>query len=247
MILMIIFPNLVTSGEYYNTFFKKQDSIFEKNNSIFSKMTFACLSQATATSKRVFYQTQNTFNRIQNTFITDEIHDQGKNLHFPSVISRNTCSPAVFGWFFMKTVFLTQTKQYTSADSSFCWAFALSTMIRHSVHFFLGQLTKERPMRFDSDKIYEATKFLNDLEFHKRLRIGSNRAENSFNFRKFLWIFEWTEQKKRVDNDTNSKTKIFRKESANWPIRRRLFRWNYCKTNSYSSWCYWSSKFFLSK
>ena len=44
----------------------------------FSKMTFACLSQATATSNRVFHQTQNTFNRIQNTFITDEIHDQGK-------------------------------------------------------------------------------------------------------------------------------------------------------------------------
>ena len=41
-------------------------------------MTFACLSQATATSARVFHQTQNTFNRIQNTFITDEIHDQGK-------------------------------------------------------------------------------------------------------------------------------------------------------------------------
>ena len=40
-------------------------------------MTFACLSQATATSKRVFHQTQNTFNRIQNTFITDEIHDTG--------------------------------------------------------------------------------------------------------------------------------------------------------------------------
>ena len=45
-------------------------------------MTFACLSQATATSKRVFHQTQNTFNRIQNTFITDEIHDQGKTFYF---------------------------------------------------------------------------------------------------------------------------------------------------------------------
>ena len=43
-------------------------------------MTFACLSQATATSKRVFHQTQNTFNRIHNTFITDEIHDQGKTI-----------------------------------------------------------------------------------------------------------------------------------------------------------------------
>ena len=45
-------------------------------------MTFACISQATALSKRVFHQTQNTFNRIQDTFITDEIHDQGKNLYW---------------------------------------------------------------------------------------------------------------------------------------------------------------------
>ena len=62
----------------------------------FSKMTFACLSQAIATSARVFHQTQNTFNRIQNTFITDEIHDQGKNFRFRSEISKNTCSPADF-------------------------------------------------------------------------------------------------------------------------------------------------------
>jgi len=74
----------------------------------------------------------------------------------------------------MKTVCLTQTKQFISADSSFCWAFALSTMIRHSIHYFLGRLAMEQPMRYDKDKIYEATKFLNDLEFHKRLRIGSN-------------------------------------------------------------------------
>ena len=39
-------------------------------------MTFDCLSQATATSARVFHQTQNTFNQM-NTFITNEIHDQG--------------------------------------------------------------------------------------------------------------------------------------------------------------------------
>ena len=62
-----------------------RDQSFKTN---FSKMTFACLSQATATSARVFHQTQNTFNRIQNTFITDEIHDQGKNYHFRSEILR---------------------------------------------------------------------------------------------------------------------------------------------------------------
>jgi len=75
---------------------------------------------------------------------------------------------------------VTQTKQYISADSSFCWAFGLSTMIRHSVHYFLGQLAMERPMRFHTDKICEATKFLNDLEFHKRLRNGSYRSHKFF-------------------------------------------------------------------
>ena len=44
-------------------------------------MTFACLSQATAVSKRVFHRPQNTIDRIQNTFITNEIHDQGKNIN----------------------------------------------------------------------------------------------------------------------------------------------------------------------
>ena len=75
-------------------------------------MTFACLSQATALSKRVFHQTQNTFNRIKNTFITDEIHDQGKNYHFRSEISREASLPPDFWLYllFMKTVFVTQAK-----------------------------------------------------------------------------------------------------------------------------------------
>ena len=60
-------------------------------------MTFACLSQATATSKRVFHQTKNTFNRIHNTFITDEIHDQGKNkvkIFFPGKVQLTLKTPA---------------------------------------------------------------------------------------------------------------------------------------------------------
>ena len=40
-------------------------------------MTFALLSEATASSQRVFHRCQNTFNRIQNSFLTNEIHDQG--------------------------------------------------------------------------------------------------------------------------------------------------------------------------
>ena len=131
-------------------------------------MTFACLSQATATSNRVFHHSQNTINRIQNTFITDEIHDQGKKF----------ISDVKFQGKLL--IILNENRvihtNHISADSSFCWAFALSTMIRHSVHYFLGQLAMERPMRFHTDKICEATTFLNGLEFHKRLRIGSNRS-----------------------------------------------------------------------
>ena len=43
-------------------------------------MTFAHLSEATASSQRVFHQSQNTFNRIQNSFVTNEIHDQGMTI-----------------------------------------------------------------------------------------------------------------------------------------------------------------------
>ena len=111
-------------------------------------MTFACLSQATATSARVFHHTQ-------NTFVTNEIHNQGNIVFVTQILHKN-----------LQNILL------IIADSSFCWAFALSTMIRHSVHFFLGQLAKEQPLRFESEKIYQATKFLNDPGFHKRLRIG---------------------------------------------------------------------------
>ena len=49
----------------------------QRSKDVFSKLTFALLSEATASSQRVFHQSQNTINRIQNSFITNEIHDQG--------------------------------------------------------------------------------------------------------------------------------------------------------------------------
>ena len=59
------------------------------------------------------------------------------------------------------------------AETSFCWAFSISTMIRHSLNYFLAQLAKERPMRFDNEILGEAIQYLNSLDFHKKLRIGS--------------------------------------------------------------------------
>ena len=124
-------------------------------------MTFAHLSAATASSQRVFHESQNTFNRIQNSFITNEIHDQGK---FSQI--------TILVWTFLKLY---------SADSSFCWAFSLSTMIRHSLNYFLAQLAKEQPARFEQDVLVEAIQFLNSLDFHKRLRIGCQDY--------LLWLF----------------------------------------------------------
>ena len=69
MILMIIFRNLVISGDIKN---QKCGLIFVNANFILSKMGFADLSQATALSRRVFIP-------IENTFITNEIHDIGKD------------------------------------------------------------------------------------------------------------------------------------------------------------------------
>ena len=51
-------------------------------------MTFACLSQATATSARVFHHTQNTFNQM-NTFVTNEIHDQGNIVFVTQILHKN--------------------------------------------------------------------------------------------------------------------------------------------------------------
>ena len=113
---------------------------------IFSKMTFAHLSQATAKSQRVFHRSQ-----IQNSLMSIEIHDQGK-------ITKTT---------------LRNYHYVLSAKTAFCWAFSISTMIRHSLNYFLAQLAKERPMRFDNEKLGEAIQYLNSLDFHKRLRIGS--------------------------------------------------------------------------
>ena len=113
-------------------------------------MTFANLSQATAASKRVYHRTQNTFNRIQNTYMSIEIHHQG--------------------WLKVKSYDLDSNPFL--AQTSFCWAFSISTMLRHSLNYFLGELAKEQPSRFDRDVLIKALQYLNSDDFHKRLRNG---------------------------------------------------------------------------
>ena len=74
--------------------------------------------------------------------------------------------------------------RFIQAETSFCWAFAISTMIRHSLNYFLWQLARERPRRFDNEIIIEAIHYLNaeDSDFHRRLRTGfrSNIISSEF-------------------------------------------------------------------
>ena len=66
--------------------------------------------------------------------------------------------------------------KYFSADSSYCWAYSISSMLRHSLNLFLRKLKKKYPeYRIDAElarKIVKAEKYLNDPNFHKRLRSG---------------------------------------------------------------------------
>ena len=49
-------------------------------------------------------------------------------------------------------------------ETLFCWAFALSTMLRQSLNLFIGQLDG------NSFKIDDALKTLNSDDFHRQLR-----------------------------------------------------------------------------
>ena len=64
------------------------------------------------------------------------------------------------------------------AETYFCWAFSISSMIRHSLNYFVRQLARERPRRFDRGSLCEALQYLNSLGFHKRLRIGSYNTDD---------------------------------------------------------------------
>ena len=55
--------------------------------------------------------------------------------------------------------------EYFSADSSFCWAYSIASMLRHTLNQFLRKMKK-----------YKAEKYLNDPRFHKRLRDGFEAA-----------------------------------------------------------------------
>ena len=62
-----------------------------------------------------------------------------------------------------------------SAETSFCWAFSISTMIRHSLNYFLLDLKRKKLHRFGMEVLGKAIQYLNSLDFHKRLRVGFQR------------------------------------------------------------------------
>ena len=79
--------------------------------------------------------------------------------------------------FFNRIYFVTCLLKYTecfgflpttfSADSSYCWAFSISSMIRHSLNMFLREQKKKAT---SIGRVTRAEKYLNGPEFHKRLR-----------------------------------------------------------------------------
>ena len=71
--------------------------------------------------------------------------------------------------------------KYFSAETSFCWAFSISTMLRHSLNLFLREKAIAQSNEDKKKKIVEALQFLNHHDFHKRLRNGCNNyATHSF-------------------------------------------------------------------
>ena len=55
-----------------------------------------------------------------------------------------------------------------SAESSFCWAFSITSMLRHSLNMFLRE--RKKKCSTDEKKINRAKEYLNEPEFHKQLR-----------------------------------------------------------------------------
>ena len=118
-------------------------------------------------------------------------------------------------------LFLIATNSF-SADSSYCWAFSISSMLRHSLNMFL----RERKNKYSADEkiISEAKKYLNGPEFHKRLRncFEAPSAQNLFSY--FFVDFLSKPKKERTNNDNTSETKVCRDKCSNWTINRRLQR-----------------------
>ena len=87
-----------------------------------------------------------------------------------------------------------------SADSGYCWAFSISSMIRHSLNMFLREQKKKaadkenhadkksyrqiEKINQEINRITLAEKYLNGSEFHKRLR-------NWFEAPKYTKSFKW--------------------------------------------------------
>ena len=122
-------------------------------------MVCAEVSKRSDNSKPVHNQT------IQNSMLTKEIHDQGKNKTAVYIIVHIIWTMNIIN--LVKVI-----NMYISADSAFCWAFSLSSMLRHSLNTFLRELKSRCASNRDQEKIEEADKYLNRADFHKQLRNG---------------------------------------------------------------------------
>ena len=104
----------------------------------------------------MFHQTVNA----QNSMLTKEIHDQGKIILLISIYLLLN---------YLNILYDPSLKTF-SADSSYCWAFSISSMLRHSLNIFLRERKKKISFPQDDEKISQAEKYLNAKKFHQRLR-----------------------------------------------------------------------------
>ena len=76
------------------------------------------------------------------------------------------------------------------AQTSFCWAFSISTMIRHSLNSFILQLKRKQEPGSDMIIFGNALQYLNSLNFHKRIRIGYKFNKKNFNGNCLIAVLE---------------------------------------------------------
>ena len=59
---------------------------------------------------------------------------------------------------------------HDQGKSLFCWAFAISTMLRQSLKKFFGELVEKKLSAIRQNKVKAAITKLNNTEFHRQLR-----------------------------------------------------------------------------
>ena len=133
-----------------------------------------------------------------------------------------------------------------SGDTSYCWAFAIASMLRHSLNTsFEGR--KKQYSQKEIEIINKAKQYLKSSKFYDQLREGFRRwtwtVEDSWRaFEKQKIVFFRKPVKNPIVMDNSTKAKVRRDKSPDWITTRRN-KWNKRENNwwakSYTRGCYW--------